>query len=119
MKKKSKKELNHIPEEIIAGNFVRLMSKLEIQTKKELKNAVALQFPNEDEFSQAIRAAVDNQIFMDTPGKFTLIIIRKDKKHFRHFCYKEQKVVSAAKLSPEALSRFRQNLYGTPKPKTP
>ncbi len=64
-----------------------------ISRKKTNSKLTALRFLDYDNFCKATLAAATNRLWVNIPCKFTLIIRKSDKKHFKDLQFKESMVL--------------------------
>lgn len=79
--------------------------------KSNPKNLTALKFSNPESFRRAARIAVEKNISVDAPGNLTLIIGKKDKKHFVSLNYKETRVAKKSKDTPKLMATTLFELF--------
>ena len=72
---------------------------------------IALKFADAETFRKAARMAVEKDIPVDTPGSYTLIVRKSDKRLFKPFSPEEQKVADPEKVDPGELSRLRRQRF--------
>ena len=72
---------------------------------------IALKFPDSETFRQAARIAVEHDIPIDTPGSYTLIVRKSDKRLFRALVPEEHTVADPEKIPTEELRSLRQQRF--------
>ncbi|MBI3326138.1 MAG: hypothetical protein HYZ81_05485 [Nitrospinae bacterium] len=72
---------------------------------------IALKFTDAETFRRAARIAVEHDIPVDTPGSYTLIIRKSDKRLFKGFPFEDHTVADPEKVPPEELHRLRKQRF--------